>query len=148
MKGLVTVQRTSLSSVMVAASSLTLPEIVVVFEEIFESSDLVEDWARATEGNRSAAPKAKRESFFMGTFLKLENGSGNARQCKAEISGVKSEERIGTIQNHEEIRPDMKPTASGGKAAEQAVFFSDFEFQVYLARNASDHAIPQCRRTK
>jgi hypothetical protein len=32
--------------------------------------------------------------------LKLANGSCNARQCKAEISRVKSEERIGTIQNH------------------------------------------------
>jgi hypothetical protein len=42
----------------------------------------------------------------------------------------------------------MKPTASGGMPAEQAVSFSDFEFQVYLARNSSDHAIPQCRRTK
>jgi len=54
---------------MVAASSLTLPEIVVVFEEIFESSDLVEDWARATAGNRITVAIAKRKSFFIGRLF-------------------------------------------------------------------------------
>jgi hypothetical protein len=51
---------------MVAASSLTLPEIVVIFEDIFESPDLVEDWAVAMVGNKITAAKERRKSFFMG----------------------------------------------------------------------------------
>jgi len=67
--GLVIVQWTPLLSVMVAASSLTLPEIVVIFEDIFESLDLVEDWAAARVGNKSTAAKQRRMSFFMGRLF-------------------------------------------------------------------------------
>jgi hypothetical protein len=55
-----------------------------------------------------------------------------------ERRGNSSEERIETIQNHEEIRPGTQPIVSGAMPAEKAVFLSDFEFQVYLARNSSD----------
>lgn len=47
--------------------------------------------------------------------------------------GVSSEERIGIIQNHEDILAGTEPMASSALPAEQAVFLSDFEFQVYLA---------------
>jgi hypothetical protein len=64
----------------------------------------------------------------------------------AEIPGVKSEERIGTIQNHWESRRGAERAAIGAKPGQQAISHSDFEFQVYLARNSSDEAIWPFRR--
>lgn len=71
MKGVGDGPGTSLPSVMVVASSLTLPEIMVVLEDTFKSSDLTEDWARASAGNRITVAIVKRNILLMGRLSEL-----------------------------------------------------------------------------
>src|ERR1700690_146536 len=133
MKGFETVQWTSLSVVMVEASSLTLPEMVVILEvgrdssglgsvvldsSALVSAGLVAFWAKAIAGMNSANAIAGRRSLFIGHLFFMDRDSwcwlGILRQeiwesnWKCELEGFKNVGGRGECARCRKIRRDTE----------------------------------------